>query len=70
MNGQQLWSGTSYMDGKRDERPSGPGRVTFTPFTDHVEPQEITLAFSVMPDQDGVDAIGAELRRMLDRAVA
>jgi hypothetical protein len=69
MNGQQLWSGTSYMDGK-PATTSGPGRVHFRPFSKLVEPQDVTLGFAQLPDQDEVSAINAELSRLLDRAIA
>jgi hypothetical protein len=69
INGRQLWTGTSYMDGSRVESGGGPGRVTFTPFSDRVAMQSVTLGFASLPDQEGVDEIINELSRLLDRAV-
>jgi hypothetical protein len=69
INGNQLWTGTSYMDGTR-ATPSGPGRVTFSPFSDNVSMQSVTLGFSELPDHERVQEIIAELKRLLDRAVS
>ena len=40
------------------------------PFTDHVEPQEVTIGFAALPDRARLDEISATLRAFLDRAVA
>lgn len=69
MNGSQLWSGTDYMHGSSQLTP-GPGLVRFTPFTQRVEPQDITLGFAQVPDVEGAMAIDRALGAMLDRAVA
>ena len=69
MNGPQLWTGTGYMNGKpATER--GAGRIHFTPFSRHVEPQAVTLGFSRLPDQDEARAIHQTLCALLERAVA
>lgn len=69
MNGKQLWSGTSYDRGSPQLSP-GPGLVRFTPFTELVEQQDITLGFTEIPDVEGAMAIDRALGAMLDRAVA
>jgi hypothetical protein len=69
MNGPQLWSGTSYMNGAPAKK-RGPARVAFTPFTERVEPQQITLGFVELPTQDEAVAIHAALCRLLDRALS
>jgi hypothetical protein len=69
MNGPQLWRGTTYLDGSH-ALVAGPGRIVFRPFTDRVEPQEITLGFSAIPEQEDATRIDRALRAMLDRAVA
>jgi hypothetical protein len=65
MNGPQLWSGTSYMNGRRVE-PGGPGRLALRPFTERVEPQDVTLAFSALPDEDTLAEIVRALGRLVD----
>jgi hypothetical protein len=67
MNGEQLWVGTDYTNGQFVAEPRGRGRVTFRPFGQLVEQQEITLAFSVLPSQDEAREINRELGKMLDR---
>ncbi len=69
MNGPQLWSGTTYRDGT-PATSGGPGRVAMRIFTDHVEPQDITLAFATLPDEAKLRGIMSELRRLVDRAVS
>jgi hypothetical protein len=69
MNGNQLWTGTSYTDG-RPATHGGLGRVAMRIFTERVEPQDITLAFARLPEQHALDAIRAELAALLDRAVS
>jgi hypothetical protein len=69
MNGSQLWSGSDYMNGSPSLTP-GPGRVRFTPFSERVAPQSITLGFAQLPTQDQALAINAELSRLLERALA
>ena len=70
MNGNQLWIGTDYRNGQFVAEPLGRGRVTFRPFGQLVEQQEITLAFATLPSQDDARDINQELCRMLDRAVS
>lgn len=68
MNGDALYTGTTYMDGRPAE-PGGPGRVAMRVFTDRVEPQDVTLAFSRLPDPELMTAIRAELRGLVDRTL-
>lgn len=68
MNGHQLWSGTDYRDG-RPASPGGAGRVRFSPFSERVQPQSISLGFAELPSQEEALAINAELCRLLDRAL-
>lgn len=68
VNGNQLWTGTDYLNGA-PAQPGGGGRVAMRVFTSRVEPQDVTLAFSRLPDQSELDAIRAELGRLVDRAV-
>ena len=58
VNGDQLWTGTSYMNGA-PATPGGPGRVALRIFTDRVEPQDVTLAFARLPAQRALDVIRA-----------
>jgi hypothetical protein len=69
MNGDQLWRGTSYMDGS-PKLVRGPGQITFRPFTRLVEPQEVTLGFATLPKPGEARDIEQDLRAMLDRALA
>ncbi|HVY31389.1 MAG TPA: hypothetical protein VHB79_32775 [Polyangiaceae bacterium] len=69
MNGHQLWTGTDYMNGA-PATGTGPGRIHFTPFGKHVEPQAVTLAFSRLPDQEGARALNLALCELVERAVA
>ncbi len=69
LNGRQLWSGTSYMNGKSGKRP-GPGYVQFAPFTKKVEPQVVRIGFARMPDEAGVEAVLRGLESILERALA
>ena len=69
MNGSQLWCGTSYMNGA-PATSRGPARIAFTPFSERVEPQQVTLGFSELPTQAEAVAIQAELCRLVDRAVS
>lgn len=69
VNGNQLWTGTDYMNGKQ-AKPGGPGRVAFRIFTKRVEQQDIMLGFARTPDQEALDGIRAELARLVDRAAA
>jgi hypothetical protein len=66
MNGPKLWSGTSYMNGA-PATSQGPGRVHFRPFTQRVEPQDVTLAFAQLPTQEAAVAINAALAHLLER---
>lgn len=70
MNGNQLWIGSDYRDGQFVNEPLGAGRVTFYPFGDLVEMQEIEIAFVSLPSQDDARDINKELCRMLDRVVS
>ena len=69
LNGRQLWSGHTYMDGRPAE-PGGPGRVSMQVFTDRVEPQLIELAFRRLPDQERVHVVFGALAALLDQAAA
>jgi hypothetical protein len=69
MNGMQLWTGTSYMDGA-PAKIRGPACIAFTPFSQRVAPQRIKLGFAELPTQDEAVAIHAELSRLLERAVS
>lgn len=69
MNGSQLWTGTSYMDGTRVQVGGGPARIRFAPFGKRVEPQQVTLGFAQLPDQEEAAAINAELARLLERVL-
>ena len=69
INGTQLWTGTSYQDGTR-AGAGGRGRVAFSPFSDSVPVQSVTLGFDDLPDHARVQEIIAELSRLLERAVA
>lgn len=69
LNGRQLWSGTSYMDGRPAEAGT-PGRLLMQVFTERVEPQVIELAFQRLPDPDQIHRIVDTLGALLDRAVA
>lgn len=68
INGTQLWTGTSYMDGRRGH-DGGSGYVTFRPFNDRIEPQEVVLGFAVLPDEATTDRIHGLLRGVLDRCL-
>lgn len=67
MNGDQLWSGHDYMNGHWEQTPKGAGAIAFRPFSELVEQQDITLAFSQMPDQELARDINRSLCGMLDR---
>lgn len=67
MNGDQLWSGTSYLNGKHVPEPQGAGRIAFRPFSTSVEQQDVTLAFAQLPTQDEARAINRALCDMLER---
>lgn len=69
MNGPQLWTGTSYMNGAPATQ-QGPGSIHFTPFGKHVEPQAVTLGFAQLPDQETARAINQTLCQLVERAVA
>jgi hypothetical protein len=68
MNGMQLWQGESHTNGSATPR-RGPGRIRFSPFSQLVETQSVTLGFAELPDQEGAVTLHAELSRLLDRAV-
>lgn len=68
INGNQLWTGTTYMDGTRAV-PGGRGRVVFSPFSERVPIQSVTLGFDELPEHDRVQEIIAELSRLLERAI-
>jgi hypothetical protein len=68
MNGMQLWQGESHMNGSATPT-RGPGRIRFSPFSQLVETQSVTLGFAELPDQEGAVALHRELSRLLDRAV-
>lgn len=69
MNGMQLWTGTSYMNGA-PAQARGPARIAFTPFSERVAPQSITLGFAELPTQDEAIAIHAALSRLLESAIS
>jgi len=68
MNGKQLWTGTSHMNGTRVSKHGGSGRVAFSPSTDHVALTSVTLGFSELPTEARAAEIHAELSALLDRA--
>lgn len=67
MNGNQLWTGTTFMDGSR-ARAGGRGRVRFSAWSERVPPQSVTLGFESLPDEALAQEITAELSRLVDRA--
>jgi hypothetical protein len=69
LNGRQLWSGDSYMNGK-PAASAGPGYLQFTPFSSLVEPQQVRIGFARLPEPEQVDTLLSTFRTMLDRAVA
>lgn len=69
VNGDQLWTGTSYMNG-RPATTFGPGRVAMRIFTERAEPQDIVLAFAELPAQSTLDRIRAELAALIDGALS
>jgi len=68
INGTQLWTGTDYMNG-RSGHDGGSGFVTFQPFTDRLEQQEVVLGFAALPDEATTNRIHELLRSVLDRAL-
>jgi hypothetical protein len=68
MNGNQLWTGTDYMNGKPAPERGVRGVVTFTPFTERVHTQTVRLGFDALPDDGLIAQIGQALRSILDRA--
>lgn len=66
INGTQLWTGTSYMDGQRGH-DGGSGFVTFRPFSERVECQDVVLGFAALPDEETTNRILRLLAQMLDR---
>lgn len=69
LNGDLLYRGTSWTDGSPNVG-TGPMRITFRELTERVEPQPITLGFAKAPDPSTLAAVRAELRSILDRALA
>lgn len=67
MNGDQLWIGLDYMRGSHMPEPRGPGTLALRPFSQSVEPQDVTLVFAQMPDQDEARAINRALCDMLEQ---
>lgn len=67
MNGDQLWHGIDYTQGRWTPTPEGPGWIVFRPFSASVETQEIAIAFSHMPEQDDARAIHRALCELLER---
>ena len=67
MNGNQLWSGTSFMDGAR-ARGEGRGRVRFSPFSERVPVQSVTLGFESLPDDARAQEISVALAHLVDAA--
>jgi len=68
MNGPQLWSGTTYLNGRPSPARGGRGVVTFSPFTDRVHTQTVRLGFDAIPEDDVVSEIVRALKEILDRA--
>jgi hypothetical protein len=68
INGDQLWIGSDYREGRFVAEPRGPGRVTFRPFSELVEPQEIELAFVALPSQEDARDIDRENTRSVERS--
>lgn len=69
LNGNQLWSGNSYLDGSPIVS-RGPGFVLFAPFTQKVEPQKVWLGFAELPGPAEIAFIQRELSAALDRALS
>lgn len=69
VNGAQLWTGDEYRTGA-PAHPGGPGQVTMRVFTEAVEPQDITLGFARLPEQDALKRIRAELAALVGSAAA
>jgi hypothetical protein len=71
MNGPKLWKGNDWMSqGGPASDGGGKGYVRFTPFTKRVEPQDITLFFDEMPDEERALEIEGTLKRLLDFLVS
>ena len=68
MNGNQLWSGTDYMTGRRVLQAEGSGVIAFRPFSASVEPQDLWLAFATLPEPDDAQTINRALCDLLERA--
>lgn len=66
MNGPHLWSGTSWLDQTGAGRPGGPGLVKVLAFTERVEPQEVTIGFAELPDDERLQEIQSALCAILD----
>lgn len=68
MNGRQLWTGTSYLDGGPADA-NGPGRVRIPVFGKQFEPQQVELGFARLPAPERVAEILEELSACLDGAL-
>jgi hypothetical protein len=68
MNGDQLWSGTDYMNGKPNAKRGVRGVVTFSPFTERVHTQTVRLGFDAIPEDDVVGDIRRTLSEILENA--
>jgi hypothetical protein len=66
MNGPMLWRGTSWMDQAGEGSPGGPGRVKLTAFSEHVEPQDVELGFTELPDPQRLAEIARRVCELLD----
>jgi hypothetical protein len=69
LNGRQLWSGTSYMNG-HPHAGGGRGRVQFTPFTKRIELQDVSLGFEELPNAERTEEILRALEAILDAVIA
>jgi hypothetical protein len=62
VNGNALWRGDDWQGGGGPGTAGERGRLRFRPFSDRIEPQDITLGFEALP--------GPELLGEIDRALA
>ena len=68
MNGPHLWKGNDWTNQGGAGNPGGPGRVKLIAFTDRVEPQNIELGFSDLPDNDRLRDIQEAFCALVDEA--
>lgn len=68
VNGNRLWRGGGLEDLAMGEGRAGvEGSLRIAVWTDRIEPQRVTLAFSELPDHTGCVALREELRALLER---